>query len=507
MNETAIIIATSGHIDHGKTALIEALTGINCDRLPEEKKRGMTIELGFAHMSLDDGRTVSIVDVPGHEKFIRHMAAGAAGVDAALLVIAADEGIMPQTREHLAIMQLLGIHDGITVITKTDKVYPSVSPLKLGGDGRAAALLEDVKELTRNTFLEGRPVISVSAVTGKNLDLLRREIQNLADRAKPRDPSGDFFMPLDRVFSIAGFGTVATGTVYHGSISTNDTAEILPSGHTGRIRGIQIHSRTVHTARAGQRAALNIAGVPAGEISRGEVICSGEFRPVKRLNVSVKILPGVRTPLKHMQRVHVHIGTSEILARVSLRGMKQIEPGNEGNARLILEAPAVCMDGQRFILRFYSPLITIGGGQVIFPETPKPEEESAPAQNKNFYAIPEDSFSAHKNTLRKICLSHKWRLVTRNELQQESTLPAKIFASVFRAMENSGELALLPEGLVLVNELEEELVNILRGIDGIITPASIRDILNTSRKYIVPVLEYLDRKGITRREENGRVMR
>ncbi len=292
MSEISLVIGTAGHIDHGKTALINALTGINCDRLLEEKRRGITIELGFAPLKLDDGRIISVIDVPGHEKFIRQMVAGASGIDAALLVVAADESIMPQTREHLAIMELLGVHEGLIAVTKIDRIQDEPGLLDL--------VIDDVKEFARGTFLENKAIIPVSSITGENLDLLRNEIKSLIDRVKVRPRSGAFFLPVDRAFVISGFGTVITGTAYHGTARPGDKIEVLPSGREGRIRTLQVHSQSVNEAFAGQRVAANLAGIDIDEITRGDVVCQkGIFKSTKCFEAIIKILDSAKESLKH----------------------------------------------------------------------------------------------------------------------------------------------------------------------------------------------------------------
>ena len=623
MREISLVLGTAGHIDHGKTALINALTGINCDRLIEEKRRGITIELGFAPITLEDGRVVSVIDVPGHEKFIRQMVAGASGIDAALLVIAADESVMPQTREHLAIMNLLGVHEGLIAITKIDRIA--------GEEGMLELVIDDVKEFVKGTFLEGKPIVPVSSVTGENLDELRREITALIDRVKTRPVSGAFFLPVDRAFVISGFGTVVTGTAYHGTAHPSDKIEVLPSGREGRIRTLQVHGKNVESAFAGQRVAANLAGIDIDEITRGDVVChKGIFRATRCFEAMIKLMPEVREPLKHWQRVHVCTGTSEVLARVSLLRSKQIEPGDEEPAQLVLEEPVVCTYGQRFILRFYSPLITIGGGEIIFPYSYKPRgaasrakilerilrlkeagrdsesrfeylineagsisrseslqliqdtqnnveglaekliahgkiilldnnyvsrkycddmlhelvdsvkdyqkhfasESGMPVENINtsrslinlavnqgllsiegnkihtpdFIPENDETFNANKNALKNICMSHKWQLITLNELKDEAGLPDKEFAKVIQAMKNSGELAIIPEGFILICELEDEMRNILRSLGSQVTLAQVRDATGSTRKFILPILEYFDAKKYTRRAGDYRVV-
>ena len=368
IKEISLVLGTAGHIDHGKTTLIAALSGIDAsklDRLSEEKKRGITIELGFAPLELDDGRVVSVIDVPGHEKFIRQMVAGASGIDAALLVIAADESVMPQTREHLAIMELLGVHDGLIALTKIDRIKDEPELLELA--------IEDIKDFVRGTFLEGKPVVPVSGVTGENLDLLRSEIANLINRVKPRPRSGALFLPVDRAFPISGFGTVITGTAYHGTVNVSDDIDVLPSGLRGKIRTLQVHGNSVTQAYAGQRVAANLSNIAVDDLKRGDVICShGVYAVTSCFDAVIKLLDNTEQPLKHWQRVHVCIGTSEVLAHVSLLNLKQVAKGQQAPAQLVLEEPIVCAYNQKFILRFYSPLITIGGGTVIYPYSRKP---------------------------------------------------------------------------------------------------------------------------------------
>ncbi|MBQ3627058.1 MAG: selenocysteine-specific translation elongation factor, partial [Synergistaceae bacterium] len=368
VKEISLVLGTAGHIDHGKTTLIAALSGIDAgklDRLSEEKKRGITIELGFAPLELDDGRVVSVIDVPGHEKFIRQMVAGASGIDAALLVIAADESVMPQTREHLAIMELLGVHDGLIAVTKIDRIKDEPELLELA--------VEDIKDFVRGTFLEGKPVVPVSGVTGENLDLLRSEIANLINRVKPRPRSGALFLPVDRAFPISGFGTVITGTAYHGTVNVSDDIDVLPSGLRGKIRTLQVHGNSVTQAYAGQRVAANLSNIAVDDLKRGDVICShGVYAATSCFDAVITLLDNIEQPLKHWQRVHVCIGTSEVLAHVSLLNLKQVAKGQQAPAQLVLEEPIVCAYNQKFILRFYSPLITIGGGTVIYPYSRKP---------------------------------------------------------------------------------------------------------------------------------------
>ncbi|NLG94611.1 MAG: selenocysteine-specific translation elongation factor [Acetomicrobium flavidum] len=366
--ETTVVFGTAGHIDHGKTTLVKALSGVDCDRLVEEKKRGITIELGFAPLALPSGRIISIIDVPGHERFIRQMVAGAAGIDAVIFVVAADEGVMPQSREHLEILSLLGIKEGLVVLTKADMVDEEMLELAR----------EDVKDLVRGTFLEGKPIIAVSAVTGLNLDILLKQIDAVLENISPRDTKGPFFMPIDRSFPIAGFGTVVTGTVYKGKVSVGDAVDVLPLDKSSKVRSIQVHGKPVKQALAGQRSALNLPDVRSAELKRGDVACSkGLFKSTQCLDVRLMLLSSAQEPLRHWQEVHFHMGTSESMARVALLNDARITPGNEALAQVVLYEPVVALIGQRFVIRAYTPLRTIGGGEVLFPYDKKPKGKKA----------------------------------------------------------------------------------------------------------------------------------
>lgn len=366
--EISLVLGTAGHIDHGKTTLVKALTGVDCDRLSEEKKRGITIELGFAPLKLDDGRIVSIVDVPGHERFIRQMVAGASGVDAILLVVAADEGVMPQTREHLDILRLLGVHDGLVAVTKTDTVEGEFLDM----------VLEDIKEFVDGTFLQGKPVIPVSAFTGTNIPDLRRELARLVDRVPIRPRRGPFFLPVDRAFPVLGFGTVVTGTAYRGTIHAGAEGIVLPSEKKVRIRSVQVHGTPVEAAWAGQRVAASLSGLSSGDLTRGDTLCAeGIYRKTQCFECEIHLLSRNATPLRHWQRVRLHIGTSDVMARVSLLDRANLQPGDRAPGQIVAEEDVVCLMDQRFILRRYSPLETIGGGWVLGPSGTKPKGKKA----------------------------------------------------------------------------------------------------------------------------------
>ncbi|MGB3400802.1 MAG: selenocysteine-specific translation elongation factor [Candidatus Deferrimicrobiaceae bacterium] len=361
-----VIVGTAGHIDHGKSALVRALTGTDPDRLKEEKERGITIELGFAHLLLPSGTLAGIIDVPGHEKFVRTMVAGAAGIDIVMLVVAADEGVMPQTREHLDICRLLSVRDGLVALTKCDKV-----------DADWAALQEEeVRKFMHGTFLGDAPVVRVSAVTGEGLPALVAALDAIASRAQGKDPGLFFRLPVDRSFSMKGFGTVVTGTVTGGTVRSGDEVQVLPGGPVARVRGLQVHGGTAKSSSAGTRTAVNLQGVEKESVPRGSVLCHpGTLSPTKEADAFVEYLPMAPRPMKSRARVSFHSGTSSSLAKVLLLGASEIPPGGSGYARIALDEEIVLMGGDRFILRGFSPLenfgYTIGGGRVLNPYPPR----------------------------------------------------------------------------------------------------------------------------------------
>ena len=363
----SIIVGTAGHIDHGKTALVKALTGIDADRLAEEKRRGITIDLGFAHMDLPagvdettNGETLRLgfVDVPGHERFVRNMLAGVGGIDLVLLVIAADEAIKPQTREHFDILQLLGVQRGITVLTKSDAVdAETLDVVRL-----------EVEEFLRGTFLDTSksPLLAVSSMTGAGLDELKRAMAAAAAEVQPRDSHAIARLPIDRVFTMKGFGTVVTGTLVAGTIRREDDLEVFPTGLRVRVRGMQVHGETADTAIAGQRTALNLAGASMEDLTRGmTLVPPATFEKTRRADVSLRLLASAARPLKDRARVHLHSYTMETVAEIVLPGTRQIAPGEQAFARLKLPEAALLLPGDRFILRQFSPVVTIGGGVVL----------------------------------------------------------------------------------------------------------------------------------------------
>lgn len=354
----SIIIGTAGHIDHGKSALVRALTGKDPDRLPEEKRRGITIDLGFADLDLGDVR-VGFVDVPGHERFVKNMLAGVHGIDAVALVIAADEGVMPQTREHFDICRLLGVSKGLIVITKTDLVE----------DEMLALVRDEAADLVAQSFLEGAPVVEVSARSGEGMDELKVILRRIATEVPAR--SADFVtkLPVDRAFTMKGFGAVVTGTLVSGEICEGDELELLPAGFRVRARGVQVHGASVQAAQPGQRTAVNLAGIETSAIERGMVLAGvGLLTTTQIVDVELGVLPGAPRAIRTRARVRVHLGSAETLARVRvLNSSGEIAPGERGFAQLRFESPVVALHDERFIIRSYSPALTIAGGLVLDP--------------------------------------------------------------------------------------------------------------------------------------------
>jgi selenocysteine-specific elongation factor len=355
-NMLSVIVGTAGHIDHGKTTLVRALTGVDADRLPEEKRRGITIDLGFAELDLGDVR-VGFVDVPGHERFVKNMLAGAHGLDLVALVIAADEGVMPQTREHFDICRLLGVSSGLVILTKTDAVDEELLEL----------VRLEASELVAGSFLEDAPVAAVSARTGQGIDELKAALREAALAAPARSSDAVARLPVDRSFTMRGFGAVATGTLVAGEIAEGDELELLPAGERVRVRGLQVHGAQVKTAGAGQRTAVNLGGVDAAGVERGMVLAPvGRLITTQILDAWVDVLADAPRPLRTRQRVRVHHGTAEVLARVAaLEESGEIAPGSKGLVQLRLESPVVALPGDRFIVRTYSPQRTVAGGVVL----------------------------------------------------------------------------------------------------------------------------------------------
>lgn len=352
-----IILGTAGHIDHGKSTLIKALTGINTDRLKEEKKRGITIDLGFAFIDLPSGRRIGVVDVPGHEKFVKNMMTGATGIDIVLLVIAADEGVMPQTIEHLNILELLEIDKGLIAITKKDLVDKEWLEL----------VIEDTRDHVKGTFLEDAPIIPVSSTTGEGIDILLKEIDKYSSTEAKKDINSPFRLPIDRVFTLQGIGTIVTGSLASGNIRVGEEVEIFPRNVTSRIRSIQMHGKSYNYAEAGNRTALNLADVKTDEIKRGDVVSKiGALMPTKKAYVYFRLLEDAPHPLKDRERVRFHVGTKEVMARIELLDKKELIQGGKTYCLVHFEEPIVTIYKEHFIVRSYSPITTIGGGKILF---------------------------------------------------------------------------------------------------------------------------------------------
>ncbi|WP_304598748.1 selenocysteine-specific translation elongation factor [Geobacter sp. FeAm09] len=357
-----LILGTAGHIDHGKTSLVRTLTGIDTDRLKEEKARGITIELGFAHLELPGEIRFGIVDVPGHEKFVRAMVAGVGGMDMVMLVIAADEGIMPQTREHMDILRLLGVKSGLVALTKSDMVDREWLEL----------VTEEVREFVAGSFLENAPVVPVSARTGAGLESLKGELALLADIASGKRREGHFRLPVDRVFTVAGFGTVVTGTLLSGEIAVGNELAVLPTGREGRVRSIQAHGCTVDNGLAGQRLAVNLQGVDLDEVHRGDVVTPrGVFRTTRIVDARLDYLAAASRELKHRACVRLHSATYEVQAQVILLDRNTLQPGESAYVQLRLNEPVLLVSGDSYILRTASPAATVGGGVVLDPFPPR----------------------------------------------------------------------------------------------------------------------------------------
>jgi selenocysteine-specific elongation factor len=373
----SIVVGTAGHIDHGKSTLVRALTGTDPDRLKEEKARGITIDLGFAHLK-SEGINFAFVDVPGHERFVKNMLAGAGGVDLVMMVVAADESVMPQTREHFQICRLLQVPAGLIVLTKTDVAGPEMAEI--------AAL--EARELVKHSFLKDAPIVPVSSKTGDGLEHLTATLRALAAAVRKRRTDGVVRMPIDRVFTMKGFGTVVTGTLVSGTLRDEQDLVALPGGQRVKVRGLQVHGRSEPTAGAGRRVAVNLGGAEVADLGRGDTLCEADAVTVtRRLDVAVDLLDDAR-PLRHGARVRFHQGTNEVLGRVALAGrggagaIPELAPGDSAFARLRLESPAVVTRGDRFILRAYSPTITIGGGVVLDPDPPRGPIRTAQALNR-----------------------------------------------------------------------------------------------------------------------------
>jgi selenocysteine-specific elongation factor len=422
-----LILGTAGHIDHGKTSLVKALTGIDTDRLKEEKARGITIELGFAHLELPGGIQFGIVDVPGHEKFVRAMVAGVGGMDLVMLVIAADEGVMPQTREHLDILRLLGVRNGLVALTKSDMVDREWLDL----------VTEEVRDFVADSFLEQAPIIPVSARTGAGLPELTAELGRLAAAVVEKRREGHFRLPVDRVFTIAGFGTVVTGTLLSGEIRLGDELELLPSGQEGRVRGIQAHGAKADLGQAGQRLAVNLQGVDLDEAHRGDVaVPRGVFRTTRAVDVRLDYLASAPRELKHRAKVRLHSATYEVPAQVILLDRDTLQPGENAYVQLRLKEPALLLSGDSYILRISAPATSVGGGIVLDPFPPRRRRRSSEALELLEAFGQEDQ----QRTISLIISQSLLTGVTHDDLVLRSGLPRKGVDAALSALLTTGEV-------------------------------------------------------------------
>lgn len=617
MNIKSVILGTAGHIDHGKSSLVKALTGIDPDRLKEEKERGITIDLGFANISYPNGLTVGIVDVPGHERLIKNMLAGAGGIDIVLMVIAADEGIMPQTKEHLSICNLLKIKTGIIAITKADLVDKEWLQL----------VTDDIRGFVKGTFLENAEIVPVSAKTGMNIDLLKERIKDVAVNVKPKLTEGLFRLPIDRVFTLKGFGTVVTGTALSGTISLDAPVEILPSKIVSKVRGLQSHGRSVEKAYAGQRIGINLQGVERESLKRGDVVVTpNRFIPTKVIDAKVELLLDAPT-LKSKSLVHFYSGTAETIARIILYDKDEIKAGESCYCQLRLNDPVVVLSSDRYIIRRFSPLETIGGGEILDPHPVKRKkkegisdlitieqgniEDKIEAKVKKAHlsgctisevegwmlsGIPEietaiqalikqgriiksqdilfhkDSFELFKNeVISKLSSFHRdnplksgmpkeelkakmpfsttkfLNLITmidniviekeilrlkdfkpslakadegikikiisvlngggfqppmKSELAQKLSVSEKEIADMLKLLAKEGAIVRINDSMYITKEYHDKMLNLLKDFyakNKEMTVAEFRDMLGTSRKYALPLLEYLDSSRITLR--------
>ena len=422
-----LILGTAGHIDHGKTALVKALTGINTDRLKEEKVRGITIELGFAHLELPGGIRFGIVDVPGHERFVRAMVAGVGGMDLVMLVIAADEGIMPQTREHLDILKLLGVKSGLVALTKCDLV-----------DQEWLALVSaEIREFVASSFLENAPLVALSSRTGQGLDGLKRELTRLAESVAEKRREGQFRLPVDRAFTMAGFGTIVTGTLLAGEIRTGDELELLPSGRTGRVRGIQAHGAQVEQGQAGQRLAVNLQGIDLDQTRRGDVVAPrGVFKTTRAVDVRLDHIPSAPRPLKHRATPRLHSATYEVSAQVILLDRDTLLPGQSAFAQLRLTEPALLLSGDSYILRVSTPAATVGGGIVLDPFPPRRRRRSQDA----LLLLESLDSDDHPQTISLFITASMLSGIAFEELALRSGLALKTLESILAILLTSGKV-------------------------------------------------------------------
>ena len=523
------IIGTAGHIDHGKTWLVKALTGTDTDRLAEEKRRGITIENGFAFLKFPDGREAGIIDVPGHEKFIKNMLAGAGGIDIAMVVIAVDEGVMPQTREHLAILSLLGIQQGVIVLTKGDLEW------KKGLD-------QEIREFAEGTFLENADVVVTSAVDGRGIEELRRVLWKLCIAGKTtgnqnlsRNESDSctgrmgtkasaFRLPIDRVFSLKGFGTVVTGTLLDGSLGLNYDAMLYPRAERVKIRGIQVHGQEVSEAAPGQRVAVNLPGIGKEHISRGEILAAaGSMEGTMIADVRLQLLKLGQRTLKSGTRVHLYHGAAELVCKIILFDRAVLKPGEEAVVQLRMEQMTAMKAGDHFVIRFYSPVETIGGGVVLNPNGVKRKKGQNADVAVRYACTGKERKKAHAagKITEEMCGNSVFLQLQELYLKSGFMPPLtdevkkvfsgeRDFSEVFFAMVRDGVLVRFDEKHYMHWEIRQKALDMVYQLfkeKGMIQTGDFRDRLGISRKCAIILLEGFDRERITVMENGGRVLK
>ena len=523
------IIGTAGHIDHGKTWLVKALTGTDTDRLAEEKRRGITIENGFAFLKFPDGREAGIIDVPGHEKFIKNMLAGAGGIDIAMVVIAVDEGVMPQTREHLAILSLLGIRKGVLVLTKGDLEW------KKGLD-------QEIREFAEGTFLENADVVVTSAVDGRGIEELRRVLWKLCTAGKTTEnqnlsrnesdsctgrmgtKASAFRLPIDRVFSLKGFGTVVTGTLLDGSLGLNYDAMLYPRTERVKIRGIQVHGQEISEAVPGQRVAVNLPGIGKEQISRGEILATaGSMEGTMIADVRLQLLKSEQRSLKSGTRVHLYHGAAELVCKIILFDREVLKPGEEAVVQLRMEQVTAMKAGDHFVIRFYSPVETIGGGVVLNPNGVKRKKRQNADAVVHCACTGKERKKAHASgkITEEICGNSVFLQLQELYLKSGFMPPLtdevkkvfsgeRDFSEVFFAMVRDGVLVRFDEKHYMHWEIRQKALDmayLLYEEKGMIQTGEFRDRLGISRKCAIILLEGFDRERITVMENGGRVLK